>query len=132
MKTAQRNNRLRRNLTISMAALSILLTMSFSTSQALKALYAAYTLETEPDITANTLNNQEMLTARRKIQKHFTNTGIYVPMEDIVFTQTKKKDSRLHLLMHKACGPGKIYVWVPLKFKWPIFGERVFEWCWKI
>jgi hypothetical protein len=53
-------------------------------------------------------------------------------MEDIIFTRTEtKKQRRLNFLMQKACGEGRIYIWIPIKFTWPIVGERVFDWCWK-
>ena len=37
----------------------------------------------------------------------------------------------LGMLMQKACGRGRLYVWIPLKWRIPVLGEKVLEWCWK-
>ena len=49
-------------------------------------------------------------------------------MEDIVAPTPDQE--QLTLLMQKACGKGKLYIWVPLKFRLPMRGEKVVEWCW--
>ena len=69
---------------------------------------------------------------RRQIQKHFLNQGVYIPLEDIVRGNLSwKRPSQHSLLMQKACGRGKIHVWVPFGFRLPVIGSRVVEWCWK-
>lgn len=68
---------------------------------------------------------------RRKIQKHFLDNGLYVPLEDIVpGTQAPVTSERSALLMQKACGRGKIHVWIPLAFRLPGIGNKVVNWCW--
>lgn len=72
------------------------------------------------------------ITAKRQIQKFFLNENIYVPLDDIfISTDFLENDPALSLLMQNACGQAKLYVWIPLKFRIPIFGDRVFDWCWK-
>jgi hypothetical protein len=69
---------------------------------------------------------------RRNIQKQFLNHGIYIPLEDIVRGNlSRKRPSEHSLLMQKACGRGKIHVWIPFRFRLPVVGGRVVEWCWK-
>lgn len=73
-----------------------------------------------------------MLDLRRQIQKHFLSYAVYVPLEDIVsVTPGDPASGDLALLMQKACGKGRLYVWTPLKFRFPLTGEKVIEWCWK-
>lgn len=75
---------------------------------------------------------QKGLEIRRQLQHHFLSHNVYIPLEDIVITQPAEGEpSELALLMQKACGRGRLYVWIPLKFRVPITGEKVFEWCWK-
>lgn len=71
------------------------------------------------------------LKARREIQKHFSDTGIYIPMEDIVSIATTNQSSHNKaLLTSKVCGKGQLAIWLPLEVRLPVFGSRVFEWCW--
>ena len=69
---------------------------------------------------------------RRQIQRHFLSYNVYIPLEDIVVTGDDGPEaSELSLLMQKACGRGRLFVWIPLIFRFSITGEKVFEWCWK-
>ena len=78
---------------------------------------------------------------RRHLQKHFLNHNVYIPMEDIVVANPNETDqghagnernpANVAMLMQKACGKGRLYVWIPLKIRVPISGEKVIEWCWK-
>ena len=78
---------------------------------------------------------------RRHLQKHFLSNNVYIPMEDIVVTSPTEESAgaaanantpaNLAMLMQKACGRGRLYVWIPLKIRVPITGEKVIEWCWK-
>lgn len=70
---------------------------------------------------------------QRSIQKHFLGYRLYLPLEDIFVAQPKGNSDlkRFTLLMRKACGYGRVYVWLPLKLRLPFIGDKVFEWCWK-
>lgn len=132
MKTAQfKKGKLAKVLRFA-AILPLCMALTYSTLDAVKALFAVSTLKSFTELIDAASNPQEMLKIRRSIQKHFLNSGVYVPMEDIVVASLNKENtSRLNFLMEKACGKGKLYIWVPIRFKWPIIGERVFDWCWK-
>lgn len=98
---------------------------------ACKALTGAFMLQREKYIKhISEYDNPTIY--QRKIQKHFLKYGIYIPMDDIVIdNQVGKIDETLFFLMRKSCGRGKLYIWVPLKIRIPIIGEKVVEWCLK-
>ncbi len=78
------------------------------------------------------LDPAHVLELRRQIQKHFLANRVYIPLDDIVApAPTEAEPGDALLLMQKACGRGRLYVWIPLKFKVPLTGEKVIEWCWK-
>jgi hypothetical protein len=78
------------------------------------------------------LDAQRTVELRREIQRHFREHDIYIPLEDIVTPASMPAGpDDLPLLMQKACGQGKLYVWIPYKINLPVVGEKVFEWCWK-
>lgn len=99
---------------------------------ALLAFRAMTTLEA-PAIADNDWEDAERMNAvRRQIQKHFLQHEVYVPMEDIVLaSRVDGEAGALSLFMQKACGRGKLYVWIPFRFRLPWTGEKVVEWCWK-
>lgn len=69
---------------------------------------------------------------RRRLQRHFLNHNVYIPLDDIVVTGASETEpNELAALMQRACGRGRLFVWIPLKFRVPIRGEQVIEWCWK-
>lgn len=110
--------------------LPTVLALGWSVAPAVRAGLAA-ALMNKPAL--DDTNGPQLTTAlKRKIQKHFLDHTVYIPLEDIVLAHNSddEKDS-LTLLMQKACGRGKLYIWIPLKFRLPIVGEKVFEWCWK-
>lgn len=73
-----------------------------------------------------------VLELRRQIQKHFLANRVYIPLADIIAPSPNEMGpGDTLLLMQKACGRGRLYVWIPLKFKVPLTGEKVIEWCWK-
>ncbi len=77
-------------------------------------------------------DGQKTVEVRRRVQRHFLSHNVYIPLEDIVITAASETEpNELALLMQKACGRGRLFVWIPLKFRVPITGEKVFEWCWK-
>lgn len=68
---------------------------------------------------------------RRTVQKHFLDAGLYIPLEDILAgIIAPNAQQKTALVMQKACGRGKIHVWIPLKFRLPIIGSKVVDWCW--
>jgi hypothetical protein len=73
---------------------------------------------------------------RRSEQKYFLDYGIYIPLEDIMLVeQLPLGGARYSEALVRGCrglkvGSG-VAIWLPLKTKWPLFGEKVIEWCWK-
>ena len=68
----------------------------------------------------------------RKVQKFFLDHNIYIPMEDIIINRENHISEKSPLFqMRKSCGQGKLYVWIPLRVRIPLFGEKVIEWCLK-
>src|SRR5690606_21991270 len=73
-----------------------------------------------------------LLELRRQVQRHFLDHSVYIPMEDIIAGAPGDASTEtLSLLMQKACGQGRIFIWIPFKFHLPVTGEKVIEWCWK-
>lgn len=71
------------------------------------------------------------LEAQRLIQKYFLAHQVYLPIEDIAFLPGDQSTLPPGLLlMQNACGRGRLLIWIPFKFKLPISGEKVIEWCW--
>lgn len=110
-------------------------TLAAATWSALPALQAAYAVAShrpEAMTKEDWLDPARVLELRRQIQKHFLQSSVYIPLEDIVAPSANAEGpGDALLLMQKACGRGRLYVWIPLKFKVPLTGEKVIEWCWK-
>lgn len=67
----------------------------------------------------------------RRVQQHFRGFGIHIPLEDILLRPFEPSyQERLFLLLDRSCGNGKVYVWIPLVFRFPFAGNKVLEWCW--
>lgn len=96
-----------------------------STYPAAKAIYAGLQFQ-EGTIKKY---DDDFLTLQREVQKHFLGYGIYIPIDDIILKRAKQHNKTYLSLLKKTCGVGSIYVWVPLKFRIPIIGEKVIEWC---
>ena len=68
---------------------------------------------------------------RRAVQRHFLDAGMYIPLEDVVAgTKSPTASQKTALIMQKACGRGKIHVWIPVQFRLPVVGSKVVDWCW--
>lgn len=98
------------------------------------ALLAYATLDPVTDYSSDTLLNQDDLTQARHIQIHFLKFRTYIPLEDINFdshrlskTELPQKDTNKSI--STWCDHDKNVVWVPIKYKVPIYGERVLQWC---
>jgi hypothetical protein len=66
----------------------------------------------------------------RRVQKHFLKYGFYIPAEDIVINNKNIILDRDYVAnLKKSCDQGRLYIWIPLRFKIPLFGEKVLEWC---
>ena len=104
----------------------------WASEQPLIATYAAMSLEevaVDPDDLKQPAQLRQL---KRQIQRHFLDHQIYIPLSDMTFRdygwdgRTKLKQG-----LAKLCGRGIMFVWVPLRFKLPFWGEQILEWCWK-
>lgn len=77
--------------------------------------------------------DQTQLELQRSVQKYFLIYGIYIPLEDIMFTQ-KLADANKDLepALRKTCGSSRFALWLPLIVRIPLVGERSSEWCWNV
>lgn len=79
----------------------------------------------------NTMEPPDHLNIRRSLQRCLSDKQIYVPLEDI-----RWNDNGLLIsfdsswTMQVQCDRARLQVWVPLRFKLPVIGEKVVEWCW--
>lgn len=71
---------------------------------------------------------QDPLVIQRSTQKHYLSYDIYIPFEDI-YPVSGRNSNEITLAMQKACGKGRLYIWIPLKFRLPLIGHRILEWC---
>lgn len=70
---------------------------------------------------------------KSKIQRHFLRYGVYVPFSDIISKSSHDDFEQTLVSQHtQLCGPSRIYIWLPLKVRFPVFGYKVFEWCFKL
>ena len=78
-------------------------------------------------------SEQMQLELQRGVQKHFLIYGVYVPLEDILFTQRLAvANKELEPVLRKTCGNSRFALWLPLIVRIPLVGERSSEWCWNI
>ena len=97
---------------------SLSLCIFWSTAPGLKTAIAS---------AAYLLNNDETpesfltpLSTQRKIQKHFLSYGVYIPIDDIVVNMGLNKLDNYNQLHESTCGTAKIYIWLPIKIRFPI------------
>lgn len=69
------------------------------------------------------------VSTKRSVQSYYLGYGIYIPISDIIVAGDSSIHDGLHKQLGKLCGEGRVYIWTPLRFKIPIFGERLIEWC---
>jgi hypothetical protein len=113
--------------------------LAWSCRPAALAVWAMARLPTVTLTAADWQDPARLLEMRRQVQRHFLASDVYIPMEDIVVSVSPEgapadgaaPATSLPLLMQKACGQGRLYIWIPFKFVLPVTGEKVIEWCWK-
>lgn len=77
-------------------------------------------------------DKRRVLEVKRRIQKHFLDYSVYLPMEDIIVPVSLGDErTELSFLMQNTCGRATLYVWIPFKFRLPLIGDKVIDWCWK-
>jgi hypothetical protein len=109
----------------------ILTAVAFSFHDALRVILFVEAMPPLERSLVESKSQESLKETRQKIQSYFLENDLYLPFEDIfsIYDESMKIEYGVHI--QKACGQGKLFVWVPLKIKLPLFGEKVVEWCWK-
>jgi hypothetical protein len=104
----------------------------WTTAPAISGLDSIYSFPSKLVQNLDTSGEQSDLWYRRKIQKHFLNSRVFISMDDIITVnkEMEKNDDGVRLL-RKSCGDSSLYIWVPFRFRLPLLGERIYEYCWK-
>lgn len=112
---------------------AILVAAIWSLWPALRSTVAALSLpHVDPDIVTKGSESVQ-LELQRSVQKHFLTYGVYLPLEDIMFSaRLLESNKELEPALRRACGDSKFAVWLPLIVRFPLIGERSTEWCWKV
>lgn len=112
-------------------ALLVLLIWSFWPS--LRAISAALMFAGANPAVVVDGSEQMQLELQRDVQKHFLIYGVYIPLEDIMFTKRlTEKNKDLESVLRQTCGNSRFALWLPLIVRIPLVGERSSEWCWSI
>lgn len=113
-------------------ALPALFATYWTTAPAALAAYAAHRFPMPLLQDAEWDEKKRVVDLKRQIQKHFLEYAVYLPMEDIVAPSILGDErAELSFLMQNACGRARLYVWIPFKFRLPLLGDKVIDWCWK-
>lgn len=105
---------------------------AWTSHEALRAAWAVFDYAPVPLTSEDWHDPTRILEMRRQVQRHFLDHSVYIPMEDIVAgAPTEEDPTDMSLLMQKACGQGRLFIWIPFKFFLPVTGEKVIEWCWR-
>lgn len=96
---------------------------------AIPAMRASYAILHSEHFWNPSKNLEESISRQRQIQAHYLSYGVYIPLDDIVIGAPVSNTQALMKSIEGVCGPGVTAIWVPVAFHFPIFGEKVFEWC---
>lgn len=105
------------------------LALGVSVKDAVPPVRASLALLKQKDVWQIPKNLEESLDRQRQIQAHYLSYGVYIPLDDIVIGAQDSRSQPLMKPIEGICGSTTPAVWVPVAFHFPIFGEKVFEWC---
>lgn len=108
---------------------SLCIAVYVSTSQSIKAFIASAHFLIDLDESSLLNSEGSDLNQKRLIQKHFLRYGVYIPIDDVIFANKGPNESLHVQFLQATCGQASLYIWVPLKFRLPLAGEKVSEWC---
>lgn len=107
----------------------------WTTWPALNTLVATLSSDRQAIEPEDWLADPPLLKQRRYLQQHLLSRNVYIPMSDIMVgvppISTGLTPAETSLFMQKVCGPSTLYAWIPLRFRFPLLGELIWEWCWK-
>lgn len=112
--------------------LALLVMFVWSAWPALKAVTATFSIKPVSKQVVVEGVESARLEIQRNVQKQFLDYGVYIPLEDIMFTgHFVQTNADFEPVVKRICGEAPLVVWVPLQFRLPLVGERSVEWCWK-
>lgn len=109
--------------------LSWVIALGLSARDAVPSLLASFTILKQSAVWETPKNLEESLHRQRQIQAHYLSYGVYIPLDDIVLGDHDTRSRPLMTPTEGVCGSSMSGIWVPVAFHFPIFGEKVFEWC---
>jgi hypothetical protein len=116
-------------------AVIVCLAIGWSTFESLLVVWAA---SRHPKISKNIIDVARLGNTdfKREEQKYFLQYGIYIPLEDMMFVEElSQRGERYTAALNRSCSGLTVgygfAIWLPLKTRWPLLGERISEWCWK-
>ena len=120
---------LRMAATSALALLPVILVLVWSFEPSIRAMLAVMAFPSSGSELAES-NVQE---AKRTIQNHFRKYDVYIAVTDIVAILDSYSDdnNQVRDWTESVCGSANLYVWVPLRVRLPLIGDKVTEWCWK-
>ncbi len=101
----------------------------FSTHDAARSIIATGDLWLSQKWAGILTGEMQPIDQQRAIQRHYLSYGVYIPIDDIVVDASQPTLESDQTLFQTVCGKGRAYIWVPLHFQLPVFGEKVVEWC---
>ena len=100
-----------------------------TTKEANRSIIASMDLWIRPHWNEILSDSLTPIESQRAIQQHYLSYGVYIPIDDIVVNARQHPNESVISMLQSACGKGIIYIWVPLPMRFPLLGEKVFEWC---
>lgn len=117
---------------LSMLLIPVLAALFCTSWPALRVAYTTLKFRPSPLFKLNSLDDGEQLHLRRNLQRYFSDHDVYLPLEDIhLESETNESYDETSLAMQSPCDRARLHLWVPLRFSFPIIGEKVIEWCWR-
>ena len=105
------------------------LALGVSAKDAVPSIRASFAILKQHELWELPRNLEESVDRQRQIQAHYLSYGVYIPLDDIVIGAQDSRSQPLMKPIEGMCGPSSTAIWVPVAFHFPIFGEKVFEWC---
>ncbi len=109
----------------------ILLAGLWTSWSAIGAVSSAYSLKIPSPQVFHWDDQAQISSLKRSVQRHFSDYGTYIPMDDIQIIFGKKgRKIADSLTMQKVQDRATLMVWIPLRFTLPLLGVKVIEWPW--
>jgi hypothetical protein len=103
----------------------------WSLGSLIRTVHATVVCSTGKFVDLKKVESSDQLSLRRGLQRCLSDHDVYIPLEDIRWNDNGRLTSfDSSWTMQIQCDRARLHVWVPLRFKLPVIGEKVIEWCW--